>query len=164
MAEGAGQPVTQSISGVLEMMHPMREPPQPASLAPVLFTLVVGIAVALLALALLLRARRRRADLREAARAALARTRGLDDAERLAGQAALLRRLVRRLAGEDAARLQGAAWLGALDRAFATRFFTQGAGAAFGDALYGARVPDVAALDGELAALFGKLRARPQHV
>jgi hypothetical protein len=42
---------------------------------------------------------------------------------------------------------------------FATTFFTQGAGVAYGDALYAAQIPDVDSLDAELARLFAKLRA-----
>ncbi len=148
-----------SLAHALEMMHPMREPPQPASLAPFGLTLALGCAAGLVLLALAVAARRRRAGLREAALTGLARTRGLAAPERLAAQAALLRRLVRQVAGDDAARLQGAAWLATLDRLLATRVFTEGAGVAYGHALYGARVPDVDALDRELAELFGKLRA-----
>jgi hypothetical protein len=147
------------LARALEMMHPMREPPQPASLAPFALTLAVGCAAGLALLALAILARHRRAGLRDAAAAALARTRALRSGDRLAAQAALLRRLVRQIAGEDAARLHGAAWLAELDRVFATRFFTQGAGVAYGDALYHADLPDVDALDAELAGLFAKLRS-----
>ena len=147
------------IARALETMHPMREPPLPASLAPFGVTLALGCAAGLVLLALALAARRRRTGLRMAALAALARTRALAGPERLAAQAALLRRLVRQIAGEDAARLQGAAWLEELDRVFAVRFFTQGAGAAYGEALYAAKVPDVDVLDGELEALFSRLRS-----
>lgn len=147
------------LARALEMMHPMREPPQPASLAPFALTLAVGCAAGLLLLALAILARHRRAGLRDAAAAALARTRTLDPGDRLAAQAALLRRLVRQIAGEDAARLQGAAWLAELDRVFATTSFTQGAGVAYGEALYAATLPDVDVLDAELARLFAKLRA-----
>ena len=145
------------VARALQMMHPMREPPQPASLAPVALTLALGCAAGLVVLALAIAARRRRAGLREAAVAALVRTRGMAPPERLAAQATLLRQLVRRVAGEDAAKAQGAAWLAILDRAFATRFFTQGAGTAYGDALYAKTVPDVDGLDDELAGMIGKL-------
>ena len=145
------------VARVLEMMHPMREPPQPASLAPFAITFAIGCAAALALLALVFFARRRRSDLRRAAVATLARTRGLVPEERLAAQASLLRRLVRRLAGEAEAKTQGADWLATLDGTFETRFFTQGAGAAYGDALYGPRVPDVDALDAALTAMFAKL-------
>ena len=151
------------IGRVLEMMHPMREPPQPASLAPFAITLAIGCAVALMLLGLAIAARRRRADLRRAAVAALARTRGLAPPERLAAQAALLRRLVRRVAGEAAAKAQGPAWLERLDAVFSTRFFTQGEGAAYGDALYARTAPDVDKLDAELTGLFAKLSARRSH-
>jgi len=151
------------VGHVLEMMHPMREPPQPASLAPFLVTLAVGCIAAAVLLALLIRASRRRADLRRAAQAALARGRALVPAERLAAQATLLRRLVRRLAGESEARKQGQAWLESLDAIFATRFFTNGEGVAYGDALYGPRLPDVDALDDSLTRLFATLSGRRRH-
>ncbi len=152
-----------NIGRMLEMMHPMREPPQPASLAPFALTLAVGCGAALVLLALYLRALHRRRDLRRAAEVELARTRALAPAERLAAQASLLRRLVRRVAGEAEARRQGTTWLESLDRVFATRFFTQGAGAAYGDALYARRAVDVDALDAALSGMFAKLGST-QHV
>ena len=116
------------IGRVLEMMHPMREPPQPASLAPFAITLAIGCALTLVLLGLAIAARRRRADLRRAAVAELARTRALAPPERLAAQAALLRRLVRRVAGEAAARAQGPAWLERLDAVFADALLHAGGG------------------------------------
>ena len=81
-------------------------------------------------------------------------------AERLAAQAQLLRRLVRALSGDSAARAQDGAWLGVLDRTFSTTFFTSGAGRVFGDGLYrpGADA-DVEALDHSLSSLIAALRA-----
>ena len=149
-----------NVSRVLEMMHPMREPAQPAGLAPFLVTLAIGAGAGVVLFVLIIQARRRRSLVRRAAVAELARTRALVPPERLAAQASLLRRLVRRLAGESAARTQGALWLESLDRVFATRFFTEGQGRAFGDALYGPRIPDVDALDAELTGLFAKLGTR----
>ena len=148
------------IGHVLEMMHPMREPPQPASLAPVLVAPAAGCVAAAVVLVVLLQAHRRRAGLRRAAEAELTRSRALAPTERLAAQAALLRRLVRRLAGDGEARKQGRAWLESLDAVFATHAFTQGEGVAYGDALYGPRVPDVEALDAMLARLFAKMSRR----
>ena len=146
---------------LLELMHPMREPPQPAAVTPFLFTAGLGCLVALVAFALYWIALRRRAGLRRAAEAALAASRALAPPERLAAQAMVLRRLVRNVLGEGEARAQGPVWLQTLDRLFATRFFTQGEGKAYGDALYApSTAPDVDALDRALAGMIAKLPAR----
>lgn len=50
--------------------------------------------------------------------------------------AKLLRRAAISRLGPSVARLQGAEWLAALDGLFRTRFFSAGAGRAFGEALY----------------------------
>ena len=148
------------VSHLLEMMHPMREPPLPASLAPFLVTLGLGCVAAAALFVVYWQALRRRSDLRRSAEAALSASRALAPPERLAAQANLLRRLVRVVAGESEARRQGAAWLESLDRAFATQFFTEGDGKAYGDALYAPRLPDVDALDQALAGLF-RVLGRP---
>ncbi len=80
-----------SLAHALEMMHPMREPPQPASLAPFGLTLALGCAAGLVLLALAVAARRRRAGLREAALTGLgadARARRARAARRAGGAAA----------------------------------------------------------------------------
>jgi hypothetical protein len=102
---------------------------------------------------------RRWRAVRRSALAALAASRSLDPPERLAAQAVLLRRLVRTIDGDAAGRLQGRDWLERLDRLFATRFFTEGAGSGFGEALYrppSGEDPDrhIDALDASLARLF----------
>lgn len=153
-----------SVAELLQTLHPMREPPPPAPVAPYLAALAVGIAGAAVLLLLLRRARRQRRALRLAAETALAASRRLSPPERLAAQAQLLRGLVRAQLGDTAARLQGAAWLGTLDRLFGTTFFTQGEGRAYGDALYRRGSDGVAeALDGALARLIRQARfAGPQ--
>lgn len=146
---------------LLDTMHPLREPPAPEAITPYLALLACGCAIALIVLIAAWRVRHHRSALRASAEAALAAARELAPAERLAAQANLLRRLVRTLVGDEAARAQGGAWLERLDRVFQTRFFTQGEGAAFGETLY-RRTPalDVDALDRALVGLISKVRAR----
>ncbi len=149
------------VARMLELMHPMREPPPPSPVAPFLVMALLGCAAAVLALALVWQAWRRGAGLRRSALAALAASRALVPDERFAAQAGLLRRLARRLGGEAAARLHGQAWLERLDAMFGTRFFTQGEGQAYGDALYARQcVSDVDALDRSLARLIANLPSR----
>ncbi len=147
---------------LLELMHPMREPPQPAAVTPFLFMVGVGCLAALAAFVLYWIALRRRAGLRRSAEAALAASRALAPPDRLAAQAMVLRRLVRSTVGDRDARAQGSVWLQTLDRLFATHFFTQGEGQAFGDALYARSIAvDVDALDralGRLIATFSPPR------
>ena len=141
----------------LDSLRPMREPPAPESLAPYLIMAVVGIVVAVLIVwsARALLARRQR--VRRAAAAELALSRALPPPERLAAQAALLRRLVRTTAGDEA-RDSGAPWLARLDQTFATSFFSQGDGRAFGDALYRRDNADVEALDRSLETFIATVR------
>lgn len=147
------------VARLLETLHPMREPPPPAPVLPTLAMAALGFALALTAIVLAWQARRRHAVLRRGAMAALEATRRLAPGERLTAQAQLLRRLARRLGGEAAASAQGRAWLETLDRLFSTRFFTEGAGRAYGEALYRpAGALDVDALDAALAGLLAKMR------
>jgi hypothetical protein len=151
---------------LLELLHPMREPPLPAPVTPFLVMVALGALAAVALAAAYLVGVRRRAGLRRAAAVALAASRGLAPGERLAAQANLLRRLVRQVGGEAEARTHGTVWLQTLDRVFATAFFTQGEGAAYGDALYApSTAPDVDALDRALTGLIAKLPAkRAEHV
>lgn len=149
------------VARMLELMHPLREPPPPSPVAPYLVMLAVGCIAAVAGLVLLVQARRRGADLRRSALAALAASRTLVPEDRLAAQAALLRRLARRLGGEAAGRRHGRPWLEGLDAMFGTPFFTQGEGQAYGDALYARRpAVDIEALDRSLAGLIAKLPSR----
>ena len=119
----------------------------------------VGFLAALLVgLARYLRARAR-ATVRRAALAELAGTRSLAPEARLVAQARLLRRLVRTLAGDEAARAVGADWGRRLDASLATEFFTTGAGRVLADGLYRRQAPDLDALDAELRHLIGRMRA-----
>ncbi len=103
---------------------------------------------------------RRRGSVRRAALATLAASRGLPAPERLVAQATLLRRVVRTLQGEAAARERGDAWLMQLDRSFDTEFFTRGPGRGYAEDLYRPG-PDIDAgrMDTELAALIRRIRA-----
>ncbi len=97
----------------------------------------------------------RRAALREFALA-----KNLPPEARRVAQARLLRRLVRTLKGEEAARARGPAWAETLDTTFATDFFRSGPGQAFADGLY--RRPDSTdsdTIDAELARLLSRIRA-----
>ena len=150
------------VAQLLQGLHPMREPLPPTPVMPFLAMLSVGLAVAAVGFVAWRLARRRRAGLRRSAELALAGTRGLDPAERMVAQARLLRRVVRASAGENAARAQGDGWLAALDRTFATTFFTTGAGRAYADGLYrrgeaGRSTDQVDALDRSLAELIARL-------
>ncbi len=155
------------VAQLLQSLHPMREPPPPAPVAPFLAMLAAGVAIAAIGFVAWRQARRRRAGLRRSAELALAGTRGLDPAERMLAQARLLRRVVRASAGDGAARAQGDTWLAALDRTFATTFFTTGAGRAYADELYrrgdaGRNKEHVEALDRSLAELIPHLGKRPR--
>jgi hypothetical protein len=156
----------------LEALRDIHMPAGGDAAVPVVAMILVGCALAVaLSLGLWPMFRRWRA-VRRSALGALALTRVLEPAERLAAQAVLLRRLVRTIDGDAAARLQGRAWLDHLDRQFATRFFTEGAGRAFGEALYrplsgqdvdrdiidrGIIDRDIGALDASLARLIGRI-------
>jgi hypothetical protein len=135
-------------------------PPADFSPAPVVAAAALaGCVCALLALASLRRLPLKWRALRRSALSGLAQSRSLDPGERLAAQAALLRRVVRAIEGEAPARLRGSDWLACLDRVFATSFFTRGAGLAFGDALYRpASGHDVAALDTALEKILARIR------
>lgn len=100
---------------------------------------------------------RRRSALRREALAQLAATGALAPEERLVAQAKLLRR-VARSRSDDAVTTRGDDWLRQLDRLFRTRFFSDGHGRIFGEALYArATQVDAEALEGELRRLIGRL-------
>ena len=143
-------------SSVLDRLRPLRAPPDDGASAILLMGLLGAVAAMLLAVSLR-RLFARHRPLRRAALDALAASRVLPGPERLAAQARILRD-VARAHDDDAAALQGAAWLARLDALFDTRLFSDGAGQAFGEALY--RPCDdapVETLDRELARLFARL-------
>jgi hypothetical protein len=120
--------------------------------------LAIGLAAALLVEVAAAAWRKRRRSVRQAALANLAKARELPAAEQAIAHAKLLRRLVRTLEGEAAARRHGEAWAAQLDRSFKTTFFSEGAGRHYVDGLYrGGASPDVAALDRALEMLFGRI-------
>lgn len=107
-----------------------------------------GLAALLLVSALLLLRRRAKPSPRSETLASLSAARTLPAGERLAAQAAALRRHVLRVAGPADARLEGEAWLGALDRVFRTDRFSGGEGRVLVDGLYRPVEPETAdALD-----------------
>ncbi|MFD1356229.1 DUF4381 family protein [Methylorubrum suomiense] len=126
----------------------------------VVAAIALGFGLALLVgLIRILRARRG-ASVRRAALRELALARGLAPEPRRVAQARLLRRLVRTLKGEAAARARGAAWAETLDATFATDFFRNGPGQAFTEGLYrrpGSIDPD--AIDSGLTRLLSRIRA-----
>jgi len=144
------------LSDILDRLRPPRPPPPDATADILVMTLVgcvVGVAV-VMAFRLL---RGRRRPLRRAALASLAVSRTLSPPDRLAAQAQLLRDIAGAL-DPSARLLHGDEWLVRLDLLFSTKFFTDGAGQAFGDALYRPRAETPAeALDEELAHLLGRL-------
>lgn len=148
-------PPTDELEGLRALHLP---PATPAFWADIGVAVALGLALALvlvLALRLLVRPK---ASLRAEALAAFEASRPLPAPERRAAQAALLRRVVRSLEGEGAARSSGAAWGETLDRVFKTDLFAARGGRVFVDGLYARPVkPDDPKLDDELGGLFAKL-------
>jgi Domain of unknown function (DUF4381) len=143
----------------LEALRPLHTGGSGALAEPLLW-LALGAGLALAALIALL-ARRgvlRTWAVRREALAELAQARTLHPGEAVRSQALLLRRVAVTLKGDTAAGLAGEVWLDTLDGIFHTRFFSEGAGRCFGDALYGPAAPDAAALDAELTALTRRLK------
>ena len=119
----------------------------------------IGLAVALVVGIVLNLLMRRRRPIRRAALAMLSQMSALPPAEHTVAQARLLRRLVRTLSGEIAARRQRSAWLEQLDLTFRTDFFTRGGGRYYVDGLYQEQqIPDAAALAHKLEKLFRHIR------
>jgi hypothetical protein len=148
---------------LVEMLHPMRPPPLPDSIVPGLVMLATGCLVAAASAGLAWHGRRRTSNLRASALSALAETRVLNPADRLAAQAAVLRWLAHALVGNSVARQQGGPWLASLDRCFRTDFFSAGAGTVYGDALYRpATAADIESLDRSLGTLFSRVRSAPR--
>ena len=125
------------------------------------FAVAAGLAVALVASLIVRALFRPKRSLRASALDAFEASRALPADERRAAQAALLRRVVRTVDGEEAARATGPAWGAALDRVFSTDLFGARAGRVFVDGLYArpdAPANDDDALDRELGGLLKKLR------
>lgn len=136
-------------------------PPEPSSFwSDVGVAVALGLAIALFASFLIRWLFRPRLSLRASATGALQAANALPPEDRRAAQAALLRRVVRTVEGEDAARAEGRDWAATLDRVFATDLFTQRNGRVFADGLYVRPVgsSDDPELDRELGGLVAKLR------
>ena len=141
----------------LDTLRDIRLPPPPAGLPDWVLLALAAFAflsAVLLVLALLRRFRPDRRALFQRIDEALR----LPDDAAVAQLAHVLRDEALHSAGPAAAQLTGDAWLGWLDRRYATRFFSEGAGQAFGDALYG-RSTDTDA--GRLAAGVRRVLAGP---
>ncbi len=145
-------------SDPLAGLRGLHVPPPPGGAAGgLLIAVALGLGAAVL-LRLLGIAWRMRPSLRRQALASLAATRGLPEPARRVAQARLLRALMSRLAGPVAAGERGERWLARLDAVFASGFFRDGAGRAFGEALYRPEATgDPEHLDRELATLFARL-------
>lgn len=126
--------------------------------ADVGFAVALGLVAALLA-ALLLRLvlRPKTPSVRDAALAELAATKALPVPERRAAQAAVLRRIVRTVEGEQAARVTGPAWGATLDRTLGVDLFERGPGRVLVDGLYVREPADDPALDRALEAAVAKV-------
>jgi hypothetical protein len=141
---------------VLDSLRPLHPPPSDGT-AEILVMALAGCLAAATTALVLQRLRAGRRPLRRAALAALAASRRLPATDRLAAQARLLRDIAGALDSGSRA-LRGEDWLTHLDTIFATRFFSEGPGRAFGDALYRPRDDDpTEALDKELQRLLARL-------
>ncbi|MBB5763588.1 DUF4381 family protein [Methylorubrum rhodesianum] len=122
--------------------------------------IVLSFGLALLVGGIRLLRARRGASLRRAALRELALAARLEPEARRVAQARLLRRVVRTLKGEEAARARGPAWAATLDATFGTDFFRSGPGRVFADDLY--RRPeavDPTAIDAGLGRMLAQIRA-----
>jgi len=121
-------------SSLFEQLRPLHAPASDGIVEIVVMAFIGSLSAAAMSLAFLSwRARRR--PLRRASLEALAASRALPPAERLAAQALMLRRAASALTGRTAC-LHGEEWLACLDEIFATKLFSEGRGRAFGDNLY----------------------------
>lgn len=150
----------------LAALRPIRLPAEaPAPLLDLIaLSIAAGILIALVILLVprLAAALARRRSPRRSFTAALTAARTLPADERLAAQAAALRAYVAAIAGEEAARTQGEAWLARLDAAFATTAFTAGPGRLYGETLYRpVEAVEVGAAETALAALVAGRRVAP---
>ncbi|MFD1701668.1 DUF4381 family protein [Methylopila henanensis] len=117
----------------------------------------LGLVLALCAALLFQLLARPRLSLRASAVTAFKDTLALPEDEKRVAQAALLRRIVRTIAGEEDARRVGGEWAKTLDRVFGSDLFTARGGRVFADGLYVREAGDTAALDDELGALMRRL-------
>lgn len=143
---------------ILEGLRKIHPPAGADSASPALLMTLTGSALSIALCAAFWSKFRRWREVRRATLEALAAARHLPPGERLAAQAAVLRRLIRTLCGDGPARQQGRDWLACLDSAFSTRFFTEARGQIFGEALYRPLSgQDVDALDHSLRRLFARI-------
>lgn len=125
----------------------------------ILAAIALGFVTALLVGAIRLVRARMRDTIRQAAMHELAIANVREPGERRVAQARLLRRVVRTLSGDADSAARGADWAAVLDRTFATRFFSEGAGNTLVEGMY--RRPsesDTATIDAELGGLFSRIK------
>lgn len=143
-------------------LRAIRLPPETTSYwSDVGFSVALGLGLALLATLALRWLWRPRLSIRKAALRAFEDARALPPDERRAAQAAILRRVVKSVEGDEAARATGRDWAATLDRVFATDLFSTRGGRVFTEGLYArpaAPAADDQALDGELGALLARIR------
>lgn len=135
-------------------------PEQPSFWSDVGFAVAAGLAVALIASLLIRLLFRPKRSLRASALEAFEAAQALPLEERRAAQAALLRRVVKSVEGDEAARATGPQWAETLDRVFATDLFAARGGRVFAQGLYErpSAANDDREIDRELGALLQKLR------
>lgn len=143
-------------SSLFERLRPLHAPASDGIVEIVAMAFIGSLCAAAMSLAFLSwRARRR--PLRRTSLEALAASRALPPAERLAAQARMLRHVASALTGRTAC-LHGEEWLARLDGIFATKLFSEGRGRAFGEELYRPHEDDpVEALDRELERLLARV-------
>ena len=146
----------------LDGLRGLHLPEQPASFwSDIWLSAAVGLLAALAAAIAIRLLFRPKQSLRVSALDALHRAKDLPEPDRRVAQAALLRRVVRTIDGDEAARREGLAWGETLDRVLRTDFFSSGAGRVFATGLYVR--PDGAGeaegeIDRRLVALISGLR------
>ncbi len=150
-------------SDILARLADIHEPAAPEQGVPWLILLNLVLALVWILLLSWRRWRRREAWRREAI-AIVDAMHGRSPDEALSALATLLRRVARRRLGERVARLDGEAWLAALDECFATDWFGRREGRAFGHDIYKpgtADAVDVDALRRHVRRLVRRLPSRP---
>jgi hypothetical protein len=128
----------------LHALQAIRLPAVPASSLweQMAVALLAGVTMAIIIqLALAFRNRKKAESLEQSFIIAINEMENLPVDERLAAQAALIRRYVNVVAGTGAARKQGEDWLEELDNLFDTEFFRKGSGRVLLDGLYARQLP-----------------------
>ena len=152
---------------LLLQLRDIHQPPAPADSSGVFLAFVIlGILLLLIVFASLIYWRRQ--ALNRSVRAELQQLKALSASNSslaLHQLAVILRRMMHHIHGDTINQLENDRWLQKLDSTFNTRFFTQGQGVVFGEALYRsvqADSIDTTQLCDELDALIRKTRLQPR--